>query len=185
MTQPTENGPIFKVRALAQNAATPFELRPSKAELAAIASDLDMIELRKVVLNGQIKAAGQNDWTLTARLGATVIQPCVVTLDPVTTRIDADVKRHYLATMPEFGEDEEVEMPEDENAEQLGSEINIADVLFEALALNLPQFPRSEGAEVNTSVFTEPGKKAMTDEEAKPFASLAALRDKLGTSDDE
>ena len=185
MTNPTENGPIFKVRTLAQNQPTAFEVRPSKSELATIAGNLDLLDLRKVHLTGEIKATGQSDWTLTARLGATVVQPCVVTLDPVTTRIEATVLRHYVSQMPEYGEDEEVEMPEDENAEQLGSEINIADVLFEALALNLPLFPRTTDAEMDTTAFTEPGKKAMTDEEAKPFASLAALRDKLGSSDDE
>ncbi len=88
MTKPTENSRSFKVRALPQNQPTSFEVRPDKAELTRIAADLDLIDLRKVLLTGEIKAAGQSDWTLTARLGATVIQSCVVTLDPVTTRIE-------------------------------------------------------------------------------------------------
>ncbi len=185
MTNPTETGQIFKVRSLAQNQATPFDLRPNKADLAKIAAELDILDLRKVVLKGEIKAVDASDWSLTAHLGATVVQPCVVTLNPVTTRIEADITRLYLAQMPDLGEDEEVEMPEDENAEELGSEIDVTAVLFEALVLYLPQFPRAENAEMGTTAFTEPGKKAMTDEEAKPFASLAALRDKLGTSDNE
>lgn len=186
MTQHQENGPRLKVRSLPQNQPTDFVLRPSKLELAQVATELDLLGLRKVVLEGQINAQGETDWSLTARMGATVVQPCVVTLEPVTTRIEADVRRHYLAHMPEFGEeDDEVEMPEDENAEMLGPEIDLEAVLFEALVLNLPQFPRVQDAEIGTTAFTEPGKKAMTDEEAKPFASLAALRDKLGTSDNE
>ncbi|TCL09692.1 uncharacterized metal-binding protein YceD (DUF177 family) [Shimia isoporae] len=185
MTNPQEYGRIFKVRALSQNQPTDIELRPSKAEMAQIASELDLIDVRKVLFSGQLKAAGKNDWTLSAHLGATVVQPCVVTLEPVTTRIETDVTRHYLAEMPELGDEEEVEMPEDENAEQLGSEIDVSAVLFEALALNLPLFPRAEGAKIDSAVFTEPGKKAMTDEEARPFASLAALRDKLGPADEE
>jgi uncharacterized metal-binding protein YceD (DUF177 family) len=103
----------------------------------------------------------------------------------VTSRIDVDISRHFLAKMPELGEDEEIEMPDDENAELLGAEIDVFAVLFEALALNLPLFPRAEGAELQEVAFTEPGKKAMTDEDARPFASLAALKNKLEASDDE
>ncbi|MGR3636308.1 MAG: YceD family protein [Shimia sp.] len=185
MQNTSEQGPVFKVRTLPQNQPQPFELRPTKAELAAIAADFDLLDLRKTTLIGTIQAAGKTDWTLTARLGATVVQPCVVTLKPVTTRIEASLERHYLAQVPDQPEDEEVEMPEDENAELLGSEIDVSAVLYEALALNLPQFPRADNAEMENAVFTEPGKQAMTDQEARPFASLAALRDKLGSAEDE
>ncbi|MGR3711742.1 MAG: YceD family protein [Shimia sp.] len=185
MQNPSEKGSVFQVRALTHNQPTPFALRPTKAELASTASELDLIELRKATLEGKITASGKNDWTLTARLGATVVQLCVVTLAPVTSRIDVDISRHFLAKMPELGEDEEIEMPDDENAELLGAEIDVFAVLFEALALNLPLFPRAEGAELQEVAFTEPGKKAMTDEDARPFASLAALKNKLEASDDE
>ena len=52
-------------------------------------------------------------------------------------------------------------------------------VLAEALALALPDYPRGDEEVIGEQVFTEPGKEAMTDEDAKPFAGLAALRDKL------
>ena len=185
MTQSPETPSIFAVRDLAQNRATPVHLRPAKPQLAEMAADLDLIELRKLSFSATIQAIGHSDWQLTGTLGATVVQPCVVTLAPVTTRIDVPVERRYLATMPDLGDDEEIEMPEDENAEALGHTIDVAQVMHEALALNLPLFPRAEGAELGDAVFTEPGKKAMTEEDARPFAGLAALRDKLGTQDDE
>ncbi len=173
----------FRVSDLPQNRTTRFELRPDNASLDALAKDLNLLGLRKLSLVGEISASGRTDWTLRARLGATVVQPCVVTLDRVTTRIDTDIIRHFLADMPELGEDEEVEMPEDENAEQLGPEIDIASVMTEALALHLPLYPRAPGAALSETAYTEPGKTAMTDEDARPFAGLAALRDKLGEKD--
>ena len=170
---------VFRVADLPQNRATAFELRPDAAALQAIAADLGLLGLRKLLFKGTLSASGSADWVLQAHLGATVIQPCVLTLDPVTTRIEADVERHFLADMPELGDEEEVEMPEDENAEPLRAIIDVSSIMAESLALNLPLYPRAEGAALDETVFTEPGKHAMTDEDARPFAGLAALRDKL------
>ncbi|MEQ9693476.1 DUF177 domain-containing protein [Shimia sp. SDUM112013] len=186
MVETPEKPLKFRVADLPQNQKTPFELRPGKAELDKLAAGLDLLGLRKVALIGQISAYGKSDWQLIAHLGATVVQPCVVSLDPVTTRIEAEVERRFLADLPYVDEDaEEIEMPEDENAERLGAEIDISAILSEALALNLPLYPRADGAEIAEKVFTEPGKKAMTDEDARPFAGLAGLRDKLADEDEK
>lgn len=115
---------------------------------------------------------------MTGQLGATVVQPCVVTLTPVTTRIETDVRRLYT---PDFidPDGDEVEMPEDDSLEPLGHQIDLSAVLIESLALALPLYPRADGAQIETANFTEPGKAAMTDDDAKPFAGLAALKDAL------
>jgi hypothetical protein len=49
-------------------------------------------------------------------------------------------------------------------------------VIIEALALSLPAYPRKDGVEATVVGVTEPGKAVMTDEDARPFAGLAALR---------
>ncbi len=74
-------------------------------------------------------------------------------------------------------------MPEDDSAEPLPVTIDLGEVMAEALALELPPWPRAEGVEPVEMSVTEPGKTPMTDDDAKPFAGLKALRDKL--SDDE
>ncbi len=143
----------FRVADLAQNRSTPFELRPDAAELSALAEELGLLGLRKLSFSGQIAGQGRRDWVLTGQLGATVVQPCVV--------------------------GEEVEMPEDDTQEQLGSVIDPGQVMVEALALALPLYPRKEGVGSGDASFAGPGITPMTDEEAKPFAGLAALRDSL------
>ncbi len=168
----------FRVADLPQNAPTAFEFRPDAGKLDALSRELDVTSLRKVRFAGQITAHASKDWELTGRLGATVIQPCVVTLEPVTTRIDIDVRRLYLADLPEI-EDEEIEMPEDETVEQLGSVIDPEAVMTEALALAVPQYPRKEGTALGEAVFAESGTQPMRDEDARPFAGLAGLRDAL------
>ena len=108
---------------------------------------------------------------LLAELGATVSQACVVTLNPVTTRIDEPVERTYLEDMPDPPEGEEIEMP-DETVEPLPAALDLGAVMAEALALALPPWPRAEGVEMEESTFAEPGTRPMTDEDTRPFAGL-------------
>lgn len=166
------------VVSLDGNTPTPFELRPDTAQMDKLAQELGLNDLRKLRFSGEVAAQGSRDWMLLGRLGATVVQPCVATLDPVTTRIDTDVRRTYLVDLPE-PEGEEVEMPEDETLEQLGSHIDLAAVMREALALALPLYPRVEGADLGETTVTEPGAEPLRDEDLKPFAGLAELRDAL------
>jgi len=170
----------LRVADLPQNRETAFSLAPDTAQMTAISQELDLLSLRKLRFEGQVVSEGKSDWRLEAELGATVVQPCVVTLAPVTTRIEVSVIRRFLAHLPEDTmEESEVELPEDETIEKLGSEIDLENVMIEALSFALPLYPRAEGAELSEAQFTEPGKKPMSDGDAHPFAELQALRDKL------
>lgn len=168
----------LRVSDLAQNTATKFDLRPSSAELQALAAELSVSDLRKLSFSGTVTGQGKRDWRLTGKLGATVVQPCVVTLEPVTTRIETQVQRVYLADMP-APDDAEMEMPEHDNFEKLGAVIDPATVMAEELALAVPQYPRKSDAEFGEAVYSEPGIKPMRDEDARPFAGLGDLRDAL------
>ncbi|MEX0307866.1 MAG: DUF177 domain-containing protein [Ruegeria sp.] len=172
------NQTSLRVADLPQNAPTPFELRPASDALEAIKQELGLLGLRKLSFAGELRAQGKRDWALTGKLGATVIQPCVITLEPVTTRIDTSVSRVFLADWTDPDEPE-FEIPEGDETEQLGAEIDPAQVMVEALSLALPQYPRKDGAELEQADYTEPGKQALTDEDVKPFAGLAGLRDAM------
>lgn len=169
---------VWRVADLPQNAPTSFSLRPDAGTLRQIQDDLGLQGLRKLSFAGKITANGKKDWEIRADLGATVVQSCVVTLEPVTTRLDMPVRRILLSDWVDQDEDE-VEMTEDDEADQLGPEIDVFAMMVEALALNLPEYPRADGAELGQMNVTEPGKAALTDEDVKPFAGLAELRDKL------
>ena len=168
---------------LPERAATPFELTPDAAARAAIAEALDLSALRKLRFAGTLAPLGARDWELTADLGATVVQPCVVTFEPVTTRIDETVARRYLADPLPLPEGDEIEMPEDDSVEALPETIDLGAVMIEALSLALPLYPHAEGAAPVEISVTEPGKQALSDDDTKPFAGLAALRDKMGEED--
>ncbi len=178
----TEYGPVLRVAELDKSRPREIEVTPDQATADQIAADLGISGARKIRLTGTLAPLGKRDWRFTGHLGATVVQPCVVTLDPVTTRLEEDIERSFIKGL-ESSEADESETPDDVFQDDLGNEIDFGAVLLEALSLALPDFPRADGAEVAETQFTEPGKDAMTDDDAKPFASLAALRDKLAGDD--
>ncbi len=163
--------------------AVEFELRPDETSRAEIAGRLDLNALKKLSFSGTVSPEGARDLVLDATLGATVVQPCVVTGDPVSTRIDSPVLRRFVADL-EVPEGDEIEMPEDDSLEPLAENIDLQAVMEEALALAVPDFPRAEGVEPVDITVTEPGVEPMSEEDAKPFAALKSLRDKLSNNDD-
>ncbi len=152
-----------------------FKIEPETAARMALGDELGLRALKKLRFEGRLTPQGKTDWQLTARLGATVVQDCVVTLEPVTTRIDEQIVRTYVKHLdePQMGE---VEMPEDDSVEVLPVTLDLTEVMAEALSLALPAFPRATDAELGQAVFTEPGQEPMTDQDARPFAALAALK---------
>lgn len=164
--------------------ARPFELKPGPEARAALADALGVSAIRKLRFAGRVEPEGSRDWRLTAELGATVVQPCVVTFEPVTTRIDERVERRYVADLPALPDGDEIEMPEDD-MEPLPGALDIGEVMVEALSLSLPSFPRAEGVEPVEIAVSEPGVAPLSDADVRPFAGLKSLRDKLAGSDGE
>lgn len=173
------------VSGLSQNKPTFFDITPTEAERRALAADMGLVALKKLRFDGRITPEGKNGFVLTGTLGATVVQECVVTLVPVTTRIDDPVTIRFIPAArmdryeaaPETGG--EVEMPEDDTVEELPDVIDLDAVMQEALALALPAYPRAEGAELAESTYADAGITPLEDEDLKPLAGLAALKAKM------
>ena len=164
----------FKVTAIAGRTSSHVRFRPSAPERKAIADVLGLLDLPKMEFDGEIRPAGKRDMVLSGKLTASVIQPCSVTLDPVTTPISEEVRRRYLSDYV-VPEDHEIEIPEDDTQEALPEVIDAASVAIEALALALPMYPRAPGVELGEAVFTEPGLAPLREGDLKPFAALAGL----------
>lgn len=169
---------VFRAADLPTKRETPVRLVADHPQRAELAQALGVTQIKKLSFEGKLRAAGKTDWTLTGNLGATVVQPCVVTLDPVTTRIDEPVLRQYISDWQD-PDDPEAEMPEDDSSEPLAETIDAMAAITEALSLAIPAYPRTEGAELGAIVHAEPGVEPLNEETVKPFASLAALKDKM------
>lgn len=169
--------------ALSARKPTRFDLRPDAAMRQSIAEQLALLDLPAFRFRGEIRPSGRNDFVLEADLTASVVQPCAVTLAPVPAEIAETVRRTYLSDWKE-PEGDEVEMPEDETEEPLPEVIDLAFVAIEALELALPLYPRAPGVALGEAVFAPPGAAPLREADLKPFAGLAALRDRLAGSDD-
>lgn len=148
--------------------------------MSRIEARLALSGLRKLRLTGRLIPYGQKDWHLQARLGATAVQSCIATDDPVVTRIDTDIERIFVADWKnDIPDSPEAEIPEDDRYEPLGDIIDLEELASEALALALPDFPRrSEAPPVEISAMP-PGAKPLNDTSNRPFSGLAMLKKKL------
>lgn len=171
--------PVLVVADMPSGREVSFEVIFDEVLKAQAVEQLDLLELQKLRFVGKITPKGKSDWSLFGELGATATQACVVTLDPVKTRVDDPVSRSFLSRWEEPEADSVSEMDEDVESEPLGDQIDLAAIAIEALALALPDYPRKSDVALDDAVFAEPGVKPMTDEDAKPFAGLAALKEKL------
>ncbi|MGB1235776.1 MAG: YceD family protein [Planktomarina sp.] len=170
---------------LAKNRPYAFALGMDDLDVADMQAILGVRSIAKVRFEGDLVPLGKRGWRLNATLGATVVQNCVISGDPVTIRIDTDVERLFSPTaFEEFEAGSEYEMPEDADSIDPQPEILIlSDVIAEALTLELPDYPRAKNAQLGTSVFAAEDVTPMTDEAVRPFAGLAGLRDSLGDAD--
>ena len=116
-------------------------------------------------------------------LGATVVQACVVSLEPVTTRIDEPVRRSLLPAAAATAAEVVVSPEDDDEIEPLRDRIDLGRIATEALALALPAYPRKAGATlaVVDGGAEDPG--GAPADAPRPFAALAALRAKLAPGD--
>jgi len=182
MSTPEITHPL-RISDIPKSKNTPFDVKFSDTEMTVIASIMSAVSVKKMRIMGKISPSGAKDWILKATVGATVIQTCVVTLDPVQTRVDTPITLIFAADYQVDSGDSVAEMTTDENIEPLTDVIDLTSIAIEAVALALPDYPKSPDAQLEISTFAADGVKPMTDADTKPFASLASLKDKISKED--
>jgi uncharacterized metal-binding protein YceD (DUF177 family) len=151
-----------------------FDEAPTAAEAEALRDLMGLIGLRKMRFTGEIIPLRPDGWEVRGTLGASVTQSCVVTLEPVRTRVETDVLLRFVPA-------DKIDSPMDdadfdETLEPLGPEIDLGLIATEALALALPAYPRAEGATLGDINNVD---EEIEDQAPNPFAALEALKDKL------
>lgn len=166
-----------EVARLKAHASIPFTEAPTEAEAEAIRHALGLRGLRKMRFEGELSPLGKRGWLVKGTLGASITQDCVVTLEPVKTRIDQEVSIRFLPdTAIEYDTPEDVL---EDDIEPLEEVIDLGQVAVEALSLAMPDYPRSVATELKPVTAAPEGATPIKDEDTKAFAGLAALRDKL------
>lgn len=162
-----------RVSEIAENGLR-VERSANEAELAAIATALELPGCEEVKADYVVRPIGEGRYRMTGHLRARLTQACVVTLEPVPARINETFEVEFWPpeSIPEAaeGEMEVLGAPEIEPIEHAA--INAGGVVFETLAAGLDPYPRKEGAAFEwreDGDAPEPGATS-------PFAALKKLR---------
>jgi uncharacterized metal-binding protein YceD (DUF177 family) len=141
-----------------------------------VAGRLGLLNLDRFEAHAVLSRDGQKV-RANGRLKATLDQNCVATGEAVPAHIDEPFNLVFVPEPKSRSADDEIELGEDDldTIFHDGSAIDLGSAIADTLALSLDPYPRSAGAD---AALKEAG--VLTEEEASPFAALAALKEKLG-----
>ncbi len=136
---------------------------------SAIAAALDLIGCNRLDARFKITHLRQGRFLLEGTVAAEVVQSCVVTLDPVESKIVEPFEVEFRPSLSDGGAD--FDALESRDIEPLeGSTIPVGRIVYEHLASAIDPYPRKEGAELEQPAPRE-------DQEARnPFAVLKQLK---------
>ena len=160
-----------------------FRLTLSSKKVSQLVKRLDLLNIKKVSLQGKLSPLSLNEWILKAILRATVKQKCVITFKPVQTIVNETVNRTFSPSASQntckTEDDGFSTVVFDDSLQEFNDEIDLAEIIYEELTLILPLYPKFEGAELGSYSVAEPGANSINEGNLKPFAQLAEFKDKL------
>lgn len=152
-----------------------IDLTATDAEREALARRLGLVGIERLSAHcaldhhaGGIRSQG--------RIKAALTQSCVASGEPLPAYVDEAFELHFRPE-PTRTPDDEIELSGDELDVVFhdGSAIELGEAIADTLALSLDPYPRGPNAEV---ALQEAG--VISEEQAGPFAALAALKGKMG-----
>jgi uncharacterized metal-binding protein YceD (DUF177 family) len=170
--------PVEFSRPLPLDAVPPegvtVRLQASPEECRALTVRLGLVDLADV--RGEIRGVRVEmsaSYLVTGRLAADAVQTCVVTLEPVPAKVEAEFDRLFSRDLPAQTEGEVEIDAEAETPEPLAEDrLDLGEILVEELSLALDPYPRAADADGHLAEFSgEPGAGARS-----PFDALAGLR---------
>jgi uncharacterized metal-binding protein YceD (DUF177 family) len=153
-----------------------IDICADEQEQASVSERLGLVSLGRLEAHAALSRDGQKI-RATGRLKASLEQACVATGDAVPAHVDEPFELLFVPEPTAGRPDEEIELGESDldTVFHDGSAIDLGGAVIDTLALALDPYPRSAGAD---AALKEAG--VLTEEEASPFAALAALKEKLG-----
>ncbi|MEZ5829093.1 MAG: DUF177 domain-containing protein [Hyphomicrobiales bacterium] len=179
MSKTSEAPPLSrKVRVVDIEDNAPLRLEPTPAEMADVATLLDLVALEGLAFDYHLRRDGARVH-LNGRLKARVTQTCVVTLEPVGSLIDVPVTIEFWPATSVEELEHKVEDPEQSGLLDWPEAISdgtldLGPVVYETLATALDPYPRREGASFEWSQDASEAEAR----ETGPFAALKQLMDR-------
>jgi uncharacterized metal-binding protein YceD (DUF177 family) len=153
-----------------------IDLVAEPSECDAVARRLGLLAVASLRAQGVVEAAGRGAVRVRGTLVAELTQECVVTLEPIPARVEAEFDRLFVRS-EEAGHLVVLD-PEGPDQEPLvGDRLDVGELVVEELALALNPYPRSAEADAWLARFGRAGPEER-DASASPFARLARAVDK-------
>lgn len=151
-------------------------VRADEDERAAIAAQLGISEVEQ--LEARLHADRfRGGVRVTGRLEAAIVQPSVISLEPVKQAIEESIDRVFLPSGDKaFAGPAAAEVFVDLDGEDMpdhfeGGEADLSDLIVETLSLALDPYPRREDESIE-----DIGLMGGDEEEASPFSRLRSLK---------
>jgi uncharacterized metal-binding protein YceD (DUF177 family) len=141
------------------------------AERAALAKRFDLIEITMLKAALNLTPGAQQTIIATGNIKAEVIQRCIVTLEPITNRLELDVNVVFIpeeSNQAAAKVSEEAEL-EDEFELFSGGKIDIGEMVAQHIGINIDLYPRKADATLDVTKF------GINLEKPGPFAKLAKV----------
>ncbi len=178
MHQEPEDPPLSReIRVIDIDDNVSHSIEPTGAEMAAVASLLDLGALDGLHFEYRLRRGGGGRVHLSGRLKAGVTQTCVVTLEPVDGSIDVPVEiefwpepliENWAKKAEDPGQTGVLDWPEP----IADGTIDLGPVLYETLATALDPYPKKAGASFQWSQGTAEPEGS----ESGAFAALSQLK---------
>lgn len=119
------------------------KLEANEQERAALAQRFGIPAIHAFTAELELREEKSGGIRVRGRLRAEVVQSCVVTLEPVTQRLDEPVDLRFLAPGADLSDDPDG--PDEIETEERGV-MQLGEALAEQLSLALDPYPRAPGA---------------------------------------
>jgi uncharacterized metal-binding protein YceD (DUF177 family) len=171
----------FTVARLSADGET-FQFEANDDERAALARRFELIALPSLKAEGRIIPSDHGHRArVEGIVRAEVVQPCVVTLEPVPARVEDSFVRTYTSSPRGAEREAVVDLDSDDPPElMVGGVIDVGEAVAETLGLALDPYPRVPGAELAAPQWDDPDPpqdvtKLAENEGESPFRALKGL----------
>lgn len=174
--RPPEFSRTIATEALRDRGGGALSAEATDAERAALAARYGVPAVLDLSVDATADPWGPGGWRVSGRARARLTQTCVVSLEPVDTEVDEGFVRFFAPGRRIEEARDLLDEDAEEEPEVLGAAIDVGEIAAEAVALGIDPYPRRPDASFDGAVHGPPGAEPLTDEAARPFARLSALK---------
>lgn len=179
----------FALAQLGEEGRRDLTLEAAPDEAGALAQRFGVSAVSQLKAEVRISGEAKEGLRASGKIKARVVQPCVVTLEPVESALSVPFAVRLVAEGPTDGTstlfEGEVELTEEEAEGEdtetyFGETVDLGEIVAQTLALHIPQYPRAAGADDEVRALMGQGDgAAMTPAGENPFAALASLKARM------